>query len=540
MGVGLIVVLVISGLFLALLGSYSSYAARLLTILDLGDEGYHARFEVWRGAIHAWWERPVWGSGLGAFPVAITPHLTRELTVFFARAENEYIDMCVEGGAVGLFLVFAFMTGIAGLGLRALRSALGKRERAFVAGAAFGLIALAVQSCADFGPHIPAVGVTAVVLCGIIARLGRDGGMKQAVQPAGSCRPIAAGQIHLIRKEPTRYVSRAPLWSWLAPELGWLASVLLAVALLAHGIRDAWIENRLARAGLPLAGTLMPTVGTLETTTLGLDEWRDALQDAVRQRPNWAEGYLRLGLVHLGLYRRQAREWLEESEVDPKEIARMAEPLWLLGALHDDQATTAQPPTDSDLLSLEPIRDHLVPAVICFLEARRCCPFLALTHAELASLHELLIQGDPASRYGARALGLSGNDGQMIDFLAQVGVQSNDLVLAADCWRKKLDVNPSSWPAVADEAATVLSAAELLSDVAVDGRNAILFAERLYDEAEHVQERDLFFQTALDASGYRPRHHRSGTALLRGPCLGGSELARSGLRTNDGRAGART
>ena len=55
-------------------------------------------------------------------------------------------------------------------------------------------------------------------------------------------------------------------------ELGWLASVLLAAALVAHGIRDAWIEDRLARVGLPLPGTLMPTVGTLEATTLGLDE----------------------------------------------------------------------------------------------------------------------------------------------------------------------------------------------------------------------------------------------------------------------------
>ncbi len=52
-------------------------------------------------------------------------------------------------------------------------------ERGFVAGAGFGLVALAVQSCADFGSHIPAVGVTAVVLAALIARLGRTGGVKQ-------------------------------------------------------------------------------------------------------------------------------------------------------------------------------------------------------------------------------------------------------------------------------------------------------------------------------------------------------------------------
>ena len=115
MGVGLAVLLVIAGLFLALLGSYSSYTARLLTILDLGDQGYQARLGVWQGAIRAWWERPVWGSGLGAFPVAITPHLTRELTVFFTRAENEYVDMLVEGGVVGVLLVLTFMVSIGGL-----------------------------------------------------------------------------------------------------------------------------------------------------------------------------------------------------------------------------------------------------------------------------------------------------------------------------------------------------------------------------------------------------------------------------------------
>ncbi len=89
--------MMIAGLCLALVGSYSSYTARLLTILDLGDQGYQARLGVWQGATRAWWERPVWGSGLGAFPVAITPHLTRELTVFFAQKTNMLTCSLKEG-----------------------------------------------------------------------------------------------------------------------------------------------------------------------------------------------------------------------------------------------------------------------------------------------------------------------------------------------------------------------------------------------------------------------------------------------------------
>ncbi len=77
----------------------------------------------------------------------------------------------------------------------------------------------------------------------------------------------------------------------------------------------------------------MATSGTLERATWGLDEWRDALEDAVERRPNWAEGYLRLGLVHLGLYRQTAKEWLYDTAIDPKEINLMAEPLWLLATV---------------------------------------------------------------------------------------------------------------------------------------------------------------------------------------------------------------
>jgi O-antigen ligase len=517
MAVGLGVVLAISGLFLALLGHSSSYAARLLTILDLGDQGYQARLEVWRAAIQAWWARPLWGCGLGAFPAAVPPYLKRGLMVFFARAENEYVDMAVEGGTVGLLLVFAFMVGISGLARRALARARGERIRGFVAGAGFGLIALAVQSCADFGSHIPAVGVAAVVLCGMIARLGRIGGMRQAARPIELACIMLEGPTDQIRKKDNQITERPALPRWrykgladtwnfgcrgptrrFVSELAWLGSVLLAAVLIGHGTRNAWIENRLAGVGLPLPGSLMPTVGTLETSTWGLAEWREALQDAVTRRPNWAEGYVRLGLVHLGLYRQKAKQWLEEAAIDPREINRRAEPLWLLGAMHDNQPATSEPPGATDILSFEPIGNHLVPAAVCFLEARRCCPYLALPHAELASLDFLLVKGDPPSKYATRALRLAGNDTSLIEFLAQVAVQAGDRSLAAHCWHKELEVSPSRWQEVADEAVIVLSADEILSGVVTDGRNAVRFAERLYGEADQQPQREQFLQAAIN------------------------------------------
>jgi O-antigen ligase/tetratricopeptide (TPR) repeat protein len=517
LGFGLAVILVMIGLVLALVAGSSSYGSRVATILDLGNEGYLARLEVWRGALQAWWARPVWGSGFGVFPVAITPYLKHSKSVFFARAENEYVDMLVEGGAIGFVLALAFLAAIGVLARRAILGLPVGRERGLVVGAGFGLIALSVQSFADFGPHVPAVGVLAVVLCGLIARLGRAGGTSQEEKSVSSARFLPQDQAASKRAARNRIAQRPELRGsldpsagerlalgrvgragWIAAELAWLGSVLVSAVLVGHAIRDARIENRLTGAGLPQPGTYMPTVGTIETLIWGLDEWHNALQDALRRRPNWAEGYVRMGLVHLGMYRRMTKDWLEDCELDPQDIDRMAEPLWLLGTVHQGQEPKAGPFQAADVLSFEPVVSHLVPAARCFLEARRCSPFLALPHAELASLDYLLPQGNSASIYATRALSLSGNNELLLTFLAQVAIQAGDRKLAALCWRKTLEVNPSSWPEVADAAAMVLSTDEILSDLLADGRSTIRFADHLYAQEEERTVRERYFRAGVE------------------------------------------
>jgi tetratricopeptide (TPR) repeat protein len=431
--------------------------------------------------------------------------LTRSQSVFFARAENEYVDMLVEAGAVGFLLALAFLAGVAGLARRAILGLRDGRERGLVAGAGFGLIALAVQSLGDFGPHVPAVGVMAVVLCGLIARLGRAAGISQEDQPI-TRREVANRVSHPTEIQPCSNINdgkrpaigRAGRTGRLMSELGWMGSVLLSAALVCHAIRDMRVEDRLTGAGLPVPGTFMPTVGTIETVNWGLEEWRDALQDALKRRPNWAEGYLRLGLVHLGMYRRMTKEWLEDCEIDPQDADRMAEPLWLLGTIHQGQGATIGTLGGTDVLVFEPVVRHLIPAARCFLEARRCSPFQALLHAELASLDYLLAQGDSAATYATRALSLSGNNDVVLAFLAQVAVQSGDRTLAALCWRKNLEVSPSSWPQIADAAAMVLSPDEILSEVVKDGRNTILFADRVYAREEERPVHERFFRAAIE------------------------------------------
>ncbi len=191
------------------------------------------------------------------------------------------------------------------------------------------------------------------------------------------------------------------------------------------------------------------------------------------------------------------KEWLEDSATDPKDIDLMAEPLWLLRSKPASRASSVDFGDAAELIQFEPVRDHLVPALNCFFEARRCSPSLALPHAELAFLRFLLTKGDSTSVYATRALNLAGNDVQVIAFLARLAVQSGDHKLAARCWRKILHVSPTRWPEVADEAVNLMIADELLSEIITDGKTAIQFAERLYSEADQTDEHDRLLNAAL-------------------------------------------
>jgi O-antigen ligase len=515
--VGLAVVLAAAGVYLAILAPASSFGARLATILDPGDDGYRSRLEVWRGATRAWWARPVLGSGLGSFAIAVLPYLSRDRSVFFARAENEYLDLLVEGGALGLLAALAFVAAIGWLAYHAIRGASGQRQRdrGFAWGCVFGLIAALVQSLADFAPHVPAIGVLAIALCGQLAALAQGGGSREDLRPSrwgpllsrigimttGRRGDRPSGQVRPPAAAPAPFTTQPRGWPRISRAggiLAWLGSVALAVVLLAHGLRDARIEKQLMSVSLPSPGAYLPTIGTNDGPSWDLEAWRVALQGALALRPNWAEGHVRLGLVHLGLYRLMAREWLRDAGAGRDESELGADPLRLLGAIHAGEPGAPRSSYDRDLAHLEPISRHLVPAARAFLKARRCSPFWALPHSQLASLDYMLEGGDTASVYAGRALSLAGSDGQIISFLSTVAVEVDDHDLAARCWRKAMVANPARRPEVALAAAIVLSPTEILSNLAQDGPSAIEFADRIFSAPQQREIRERFLEVALD------------------------------------------
>jgi O-antigen ligase/tetratricopeptide (TPR) repeat protein len=534
-GFGLAIVAVMIGFYLLLLGSSSSssFGSRLATILDARNEGYQTRIELWRAAIDCWRTRPIWGYGLGAFPAAISPFAYRSHPVFFSRADNEYLDVLVESGLVGLSLIAAFMAGVGWLGYRSLTYLPAGSRRGVVGGAIFGMVALAVQSCADYAPHVPGVGMLAVTLCAIITRVGLTippghvspdldrrgrlagdrGDTHRKITNGRASDPFDSGEKQTIASGPLTVLRK------IGREFVWIGSVACATLLVILGSRDAWVERLLDKGGLPAPGIFKPTVGTLETSIWGLDENRTALEAALRWRPNWSEGHVRLGLVHLGLYRNLSRDWLEESGATLDQINQMAEPLWLLGTIEDNRKSPDGPALNTALLEAQPVTLHLAQATRSFLQARRCSPFLALPHAELAATYFLLRPGDSATVYIERGLTLAGNDWPLLTYLAQVAVQVGDKKLAARCWRRCLEIDREGWPLVADAASLILSPEEILSDVATDGFTAIRFADRVLADPDSDSQRQLFYETGLSRLEALPESDSAERIFLEGHAL---------------------
>ncbi|HMB02888.1 MAG TPA: O-antigen ligase family protein, partial [Isosphaeraceae bacterium] len=383
---GLITMSLLLSLFLVAVGSASPFR-RLATIPDAiaqglrgRAEGLGYRAEVWKGAVEAWWAHPIFGTGLGSFLPATIAHIHRDRGTFYFHAESEYLQVLVEGGAVGLGLALLALAGVARLARRAGATAT-PRDRSLIYGAWFGGLALAIQCLSDFPLHIPGVAVPAVVLAATLCRLGLDS-----------------------RHDRESPVPTPPDPAGAAPVLASLVMIGIGLVVVVNGIKLARAEARVARAGLPLPGASMPTVRNGDLPRSDLERMRTALEHALRSRPNWAEGHLRLGNTLLGLYGRTVREWVGEDRQDRARSALLSDPLWLHGVVHS--TTPDQRAAVGGLFDQEPVRLYLVPAARSFLEARRCSPALALPHLRLASLDYLLEGGDPGTVSVERALRL--------------------------------------------------------------------------------------------------------------------------------------
>jgi hypothetical protein len=412
---------------------------------------------------------PIWGTGLGSFPAASALFYTSDFGGgYFSHAESEYMHVLAEAGVIGLGLALLALAAIARLGRLAQRAAASDSDRALVLGALLGGLALMIQCFGDFPLHTPAVGASAAILFSHLCRLGLE-----ARDRSAETRP-----------------------AYVLPAIAGLATVGLGLLLTLHTYRLMRAEALVSAAGLPRPGTLMPTDQIGVFPKADLDQMRPALELALKFRPNWAEGHIRLGQTLLGLYTHVTAKALEGNKLDAPTLARLSDPLWFHFTFHS--ATTEQMAEIGDIMAEESVRQYLLPAARCFLQARRCSPDLALSHARLGSLDYAIDHGEPASVHAARALRLNGYDYRVIDLAAIVAANVKDGDLAARCWRKSLQIHPEGWPRIAFYAEQLFTPEQIVAKVLpTQARFAVPFADLLYGAPDKKERSDAMLRAAI-------------------------------------------
>jgi O-antigen ligase len=248
--------LVVGVAALAALAVLPSEARHRLRTIGRGERDLSTAYRtvVWHDSLVLVASSPVVGHGLGAFVDALPRFKTGAGDVRVEHAENDYIELLAEGGAVGLILLLG-VGGTLVLSQQATPSSAAyqgaRPRRALYTGAAAGLVALAVHSLVDFNVRIPsnaclvallaawvlsqrapsrhratgALALAAVCTAGLLAvlrppTLTRPEGFRGA-EALGGQKDVPALRVRAVGDELMRHLSNRPAdsvaWAW----LGW-------------------------------------------------------------------------------------------------------------------------------------------------------------------------------------------------------------------------------------------------------------------------------------------------------------------------------
>jgi putative inorganic carbon (HCO3(-)) transporter len=148
---------------LAIVGTYFG-TEKVVERISVTTAESEDRDEVGGYAINMWKDYPVFGAGLGSFPV-VFPRYSREGTAAsYTHAHNDYVEFGAETGAIGLAILglIVLMSYAAALRAQYLRSDPVMRGVSFAA--MMGILALMIHSTVDFNLQIPANALTFIQL----------------------------------------------------------------------------------------------------------------------------------------------------------------------------------------------------------------------------------------------------------------------------------------------------------------------------------------------------------------------------------------
>ena len=95
-------------------GNLPSLLTHIHSVVDFKQGGVNDRLELWKNSVTLFTENPWFGSGLSSWKVEVLnlgvgDSLARNSTTFFQRAHNDFLQIMVERGLLGLFAILSFL-----------------------------------------------------------------------------------------------------------------------------------------------------------------------------------------------------------------------------------------------------------------------------------------------------------------------------------------------------------------------------------------------------------------------------------------------
>lgn len=129
------------------------------TTMQAEDRGEQAAWTV-----DMWKDYPVFGSGLGSFPVVYPRYAGEKAWWTYTHAHNDYLEFGAETGVIGLSLLGLMVLLSFAAALRAQYLRRDPLMRGLSFAAMMGILALMIHSFVDFGLQIPAIALTFMLL----------------------------------------------------------------------------------------------------------------------------------------------------------------------------------------------------------------------------------------------------------------------------------------------------------------------------------------------------------------------------------------
>jgi O-antigen ligase len=151
---------------------FAGIAPLLLRFTEPGIVGRFGRIAIWRDTLAAAGDFWLTGVGVGAYGTAMVVYQTGERAYHYNQAHSHYLHVLAEGGTL---LTAATAAGAVLLLANAWQQLKADRSGVFWirAGAAAGLVGVAVQSVWETGLRMPANALLAAVLAALVTQRPR-------------------------------------------------------------------------------------------------------------------------------------------------------------------------------------------------------------------------------------------------------------------------------------------------------------------------------------------------------------------------------